>query len=191
MRSIFCAIIIGALCLLAGGCSTLRTTYTTSTATERFLLTQAVSQAVDQLSAAGLRDKEVWVDATYLTGEEQGFIMAELRARLLTSGVRLMPKRELAKVVLEVRTGGIGVDSYEYFVGIPHVGVIDTPEFAIIKDLKQRGFASVAFVAYFSDTGELLAASGPFVGRTIRTDYWLFGSGPRTAGNIPTAEKLK
>ncbi len=62
---------------------------------------------------------------------------------------------------------------------------VNTPELSILKSTKQYGWASVAFVAYWADSGELLQVSGPFVGRTSREDYWLFGTGPRTIGNIP------
>lgn len=191
MRSHVLLIVLAAACLTSSGCTSLRTTSSGKTATEQFLMSQAVSSAVDQLSAAGLRDRAVWIDSTYLNAEEKGYVLGELRARLLTSGVRLMSVREKAQVILEVRTGGIGVDSYSYFVGVPAIGVINTPEFPAVKDLKQRGYASVAYVAYFADTGELIAASGPFIGRALREDYWLFGSGPRTQGNIPTTEKLR
>ena len=54
-----------------------------------------------------------------------------------------------------------------------------------MKSTKQRGFASVAFVAFWNDTGELIATSGPFIGRTFRDDFWFFGIGPRTVGDIP------
>jgi hypothetical protein len=30
--------------------------------------------------------------------------------------------------------------------------------------------------------------SGPFIGRTTRDDWWVFGFGPRTVGNIPTTD---
>ena len=62
---------------------------------------------------------------------------------------------------------------------------VSTPELAILKSTKQRGFASVAIIAYRGNTGELIAQSGPFIGRTVRDDYWIFGLGPRTIGNIP------
>jgi hypothetical protein len=180
------------------GCSTLRTTDPARTATEQFLMTEAVNRAIDQLSAVALRDKEVFVSDEFINRYEDRFLMAELRARLLMSGVRLRDKREQAKIILEVRSGGVGIDRQDYLLGIPAIVMsssgtgeipLTTPEIAIVKNLKQRGFASVAFVAYWAETGELVASSGPFIGRTLREDYWLFGTGPRTVGNIPTTEK--
>src|SRR5687767_2661308 len=187
------------------GCATIRVTDRPRTATEQFLLSDAATEAIEQLSAASLRDRRVFVDSTYLTGVnvptgEHAFMLGELRARMLGAGVRLVSAREQAEIVLEVRSGGLGIDRIEYLLGIPalylpsagvEVGDVPlaTPELAIIKSTKQRGYASVAFVAYWSDTGELVASSGPFIGRTFRDDFWFFGVGPRTLGDIPPARK--
>ncbi len=202
------ATLLGIVLLAAGqGCATIRITDPPRTATEQFLLTAAVTEAVAQLSADPLRDRLVWVEPQYLsdTRERSGeisFLIGEVRARLLESGVRLVEKREAAEVVLEIRSGGLGIDRLDFLLGIPsgyipgvsgQVGSegvpIATPELAIVKTTRQNGFASVAFVAYISKTGELLATSGPFVGRTHREDFWLFGAGPRTIGDIPPAER--
>lgn len=197
------------LCVLLAsaniGCATIRVTDPARTATEQFLMTEASVRAIEQLSANALRDRAVYIDSTYLSVTEQQFLLGELRAKLLASGVRLVPVRENAQVVLEVRSGGVGIDRHDYLLGLPAVvlssggsgtsgptagGVpLITPEIAIIKNIRQRGFASVAFVAYWANTGELIASSGPFIGRTLREDYFFFGTGPRTVGNIPTTEQ--
>ena len=203
LPSLLLAILLG-----AGGCATIRVTDPGRTASEQFLLTVATTRAIDQLASAALRDRTVYVDPTFLTAatqpaSEHSFLIGELRARLLMAGVRLVPRREEAQVTLEVRSGGVGIDRYAYLIGIPALyfgnsnGTVAgpgniplaTPEIAIVKTIKQRGYAGVAFVAYWNDTGELVAASGPYVGRTLREDYWFFGYGPRTVGNIPPAEK--
>jgi hypothetical protein len=194
------------LCVLLAsanvGCATIRVTDPARTATEQFLMTEASVRAIEQLSANALRDRLVYIDSTYLSVTEQQFLLGELRAKMLASGVRLVPLRETAQIVLEVRSGGVGIDRHDYLLGVPAVvlsqggstpsagGVpLITPEIAIIKNIKQRGFASVAFVAYWANSGELIASSGPFIGRTLREDYFFFGTGPRTVGNIPTTEQ--
>lgn len=189
---------------LAGGCATIRVTHPPHTATEQFLMSVATSRAIDQLSAEVLRDRTVYVETTYLTAttqptQEHSFLIGELRAKLLMSGVRLANKREEAQIVVEVRSGGVGIDYLEYLLGLPATYVpgstgttggilLSTPELAILKSTKQFGFASVAFVAYWAKTGELVAYSGPFIGRTLREDWWILGYGPRTVGNIPPTE---
>ena len=64
-----------------------------------------------------------------------------------------------------------------------------TPELAILKSTRQYSFASVAFVAYWADSGELLTSSGPFVGKRFREDWWILGTGPRTVGDIPPTQR--
>jgi hypothetical protein len=193
-----------ALCALAvatGGCATIRTTDPPRTATEQFLLSGAAARAIDQLSSESLRDRRIFLDTTYLgssqTANEYAFLIGELRAKLLLSGIRLVPKREEAQILVELRSGGLGIDRLEFLLGIPALYLpnatqstvpVATPELAIVKSTKQRGYASVAYVAYWADTGEVLAHSGPFIGRTVREDWWIFGTGPRTVGNIPPAE---
>jgi hypothetical protein len=184
------------------GCASMRVTNSRSTATEQYLQSQAVSQAIGQLSADVMRDRRVFVDATYLTGSketapEYSYLLGELRSRLLTTGVRLTDNRADAQIILEVRSGAVGVDRAEFLLGIPPITFsadsegngAATPELAIIKTTSQAGYASVAFVAYWADTGEIVASSGPFTGRTLRQDYWILGTGPRTVGDIPTVGK--
>ena len=198
-----------AMLLLCGSCATIRVTDPPRSATEQFLESEASRRAIEQLSAEALRDRKVYVDTQYLVSAafpspSNLFFVAELRNRLLIAGVRLVEKRDQAQVVLEVRSGGIGIDRYEYLLGIPSIYLtknvdvtgnggaetpLATPELAFVKNTKQKGYASAAFVAYWADTGELVASSGPFVGRTLREDWWILGFGPRTVGNIPPAEK--
>jgi len=194
--------------LTAGGCSTLRTTDPPRTATEQFLLNQAAEASVGKLVTRALRDRLVFVDTTYLIGEknpfagldkypkeENLFVVGEIRSKLLESGARLTADRNTAQIVLEVRSLGIGIDRVDSLIGIPALAVpagsvpLVTPELAIIKRLRQRGYASIAFVAYWRDTGEIAASSGPFLGKTDRDDFWIFGFGPRTLGNIPPAKE--
>ena len=201
-------ILLAAVLLVAGqGCATIRVTDPPRTATELFLLSGAATEAVSQLSADALRDRQVWVDTQYLsdareTSQELSFLIGELRAKLLQSGVRLVEKREQAEVVLEIRSGGVANDRLEFLIGVPAstfsaLGVttgaggvpVTTPELAILKSTRQSGFAGVAFVAYVAKTGELIAASGPFIGRTQREDFWVFGIHTRSLGDIPTVER--
>ena len=189
------------------GCASIRVTDPPRTATEQFLQSEAITKCVAQLATDALRDRKVFVDSTYLVttqpseSSEQSFLIGELRAKLLLSGVRLVEHRELAQVVLEVLSGGIGVDRYDYLLGLPQteLGSIPgsetagslaiTPEIAILKTVKQKGYAGVAMIAYWADTGELLASSGPFVSGTRREDFWFFGFGPHTTGDIPPAKQ--
>jgi hypothetical protein len=189
--------------VILGGCASLRVTDPSRTATEQFLLSQAAIEAVKPFSFVVLRAHKIFVEDTYFAAAEKEFVLGELRAKLLLSGVQISVKREEAEIVLEVRSGGVGIDRYESLLGIPAIGAgaaaaaassgvpvatIITPEIAITKEIKQVGFASVAYVAYWADTGEVVDSSGPSVGRAYRDDWWLLGFGPRTIGTIPPVD---
>lgn len=202
----FCtALVMIGLLLLTGGCtSTVRTSDPERTATELFLQSESVTDAVSQLNVAPLRDRIAYVDASYLTQTDRSYLLGEVRAHLLTQGVRLVPNRSDAQVIIEVRSGGVGVDRSGTLIGLPPLILpaggetssntslltqFATPELSLFKDINQVGYASVAFVAYWNDTGEVLASSGPFVGKRYRTDWWIIFLGHHIEGDVVTAEK--
>jgi hypothetical protein len=181
------------------GCATQRVTNPERTATEQFLLSQAVVEAVEPLSFEVLHGRRVYIDDRFFDPPEKGFVLGELRAKLLLAGAQVSPNEQAAEIILEVRSAGVGVDRYDSILGIPSLGApsvgtygtaavptttIVTPELAIIKEIKQVSFASVAYVAYWANTGEVVASSGPSLGRAYRDDWWLFGFGPRTIGTV-------
>ena len=190
--------------LATPGCATIRVTDPPRSADEQFLMSTAAQRAVAQLSLEALRDRKVYVDSSYFNAPEQAFVTGEVRAKLLLGGVRLVQDRKDAQIVLELRSGGVGVNRVEFLLGLPSIPVPGvnsgnnaltaafpflTPELSILKNTKQQGFAGIAYVAYWADTGEVVTSSGPFIGRTLRDDWWILGVGPKTVGNIPTTEK--
>lgn len=209
------ALFVAAL-LVSSGCTTIRVTDPPATADMQFLMTGAAEEAIRQLSIDALRDRTVYVDTSWLIPTarpnapdptleatfvrqpslENLFMIGELRAKLLKSGVRLVSEKDKAQVVLEVRSGALSVNKLDFLLGLSAsvlptsavAGVnVSTPELSILKMTRQHGWASVAIVAYWQDSGELLAISGPFIGHTRRQDIWIFGTGPKTIGNIPPA----
>src|SRR5436305_14815951 len=92
--------------LTLSSCTYYRTTEPPITADQQILISEATIRAVDQLSAVALRDRIVFVDSTYLNHPDDAFLIAEVRARLLVSGVRLTDNKPKAQVILELRSGG-------------------------------------------------------------------------------------
>ena len=189
--------------LILCGCATQRVTNPERAASEQFLLSAAVVEAVGPLSFDVLHGRTVFVDDTYFGAPEKALVLGELRARILLAGVQVASSPEGAEIILEVRSAGVGIDRYDSIVGIPSIGAttattsaaagvplggVVTPEIALVKETKQVSFASIAYVAYWADTGEIVASSGPSVGRAWRDDWWLFGFGPNTLGTIPTVD---
>ncbi len=189
-----------------GGCtSTVRTTDPEPTATEEFLRSQAVARAIRQLEVGALWDRKVFLDATYLTESQQRFLLGELRAHLLNQGVRLMAQREQAEIIVEARSGGVGIDRAGTLVGVPQMVLpttsgsdatsvfaqFATPELSFYKTIEQSGYGSVAIIGYWADSGEVAAEAGPAFGRAFRTDRWILFLGHKKTGDIVTTEKVE
>jgi hypothetical protein len=189
--------------MTGSGCANVRITDPARTATEQFLLSQAAAKAAGLLSFEAVQGRKVYLDVTHFAPVEKEFVLGEFRTQLLHAGVSISAKREDAEIIVEVRSGGVGIDRYESLFGIPAIttpsgstsaaaGIptvsLITPEIAITKTIKQIAFASVGYVAYWADTGEVVASSGPAIGKTYREDWWLFGFGPRTIGTIPPVD---
>jgi len=184
------------------GCATQRVTDPSRTATEQFLISEAVTEAVAPLSFDALHGRQVFVDDRYFESTDKAFVLGELRAKLFRAGVQLAFDMRDAEIILEVRSPGVGIDRYDSIIGIPAIGAaagsganaagvptgIITPEVAIVKEVRQVSFAGVAYVAYWANTGEVVASSGPSIGRAYRDDWWILGFGPRTLGNIPPVD---
>jgi hypothetical protein len=173
-----------------------------ATATQQYLTSEAVVKAISQLSFDSLRGRRVFVDNSYLGDAEKNFTTGEFRSSILQAGALLLTDRAKAEIIVELRSNGIGIDRYESLVGLPSLAgppntggtgtvtqAIITPEIAISKNLKQIGYASLSYVAYWADTGEIVAAGGPYVGKTYREDWWFMGVGPQTVGNVPVADR--
>jgi hypothetical protein len=184
------------------GCATQRVTDPERTATEQFLISEAVREAVAPLSFDVLHGRQVFVDDRFFGSPDKAFVLGELRAKLLLAGVQVAFDMRDAEIILEVRSPGVGIDRYDSLIGIPAIGSaagtassaagvpagIITPEVAIVKEIKQVSFAGVAYVAYWANTGEVVASSGPSIGRAYRDDWWILGFGPRTLGNVPPVD---
>lgn len=196
------AVLAEGLIFLFCGCATQRVTDPQRTATEQFLISEAVIEAVAPLSFDVLHGRQVFVDDRFFGSPDKAFVLGELRAKLLLSGVQLAFDLRDAEIILEVRSSGVGIDRYDSLIGIPAIGAaagtgataagvpagIITPEVAIVKEIRQVSFAGIAYVAYWANTGEVVASSGPSIGRAYRDDWWILGFGPRTLGNVPPVD---
>jgi hypothetical protein len=199
LRNLACA----GLAAFLGACASNRVTDPPRTATEQFLLSRAASEAVAQLSFDTLRGRRVYVETQYFAASEQAFVLGELRAKLLQSGVQLTRTADESQIILEVRSNGVGIDRDEFLLGLPSLQAgavvtaavggapLTTPELALLKNRYQLGVAGVSYVAYWRENGDIVAASGPFIGRSVRDDWWFFGAGPRSTGNIAPIDKLE
>ena len=131
----------------------------------------------------------VFIDPQYLDGAvDKGYLVGTIRHKVLQGGGRIAAKMEDADLVLEPRSGGIGTDTEETFIGIPALGLpglpIELPEVKIAQRATQMGTAKIGLVCYDAKTGASLGRGGSSTALTHANDTYVLGIGPFRSGSV-------
>jgi hypothetical protein len=181
-------IALTAVALPAAGCASSRTSNTARTATEQMLLSSAIDRALANVSFEQLRSQKVFLDDKYLDSVDKGYLLGTLRHRALAAGALLASSADKADVVVEVRSGGIGTDSEDSFIGIPSIGVpgmaISIPDIKLVSRNTQLGSAKVGLIAYDPKTGAAVGLGGQSSAISKNDNLFVFGVGPFRSGVI-------
>jgi hypothetical protein len=152
--------------LVAAGCTSVRQTDPAATATQQLLISGAVDDALRQLRLELPPGTRVWIDRSYLRGEENQYAVSALRDHLAHGGARLVDRHDDADMVVEVRSGAMSVNQERAVVGIPALelpvplaGVFNTPELAIYSHHKEIGVAKLGVSIYDVHSGALATYS--------------------------------
>jgi len=192
---------IPCLLMLVVGCGTTKG----RGGTQQLILSDAVDRSVARLDFSPMRDRTVYLDATYIRAVKgEGFVNADyiissLRQQVLASGCLLQESREDADIVIEARVGALGSDDHDLTFGIPANNTLATaasvvtpnapplpsiPEVSVAKRYDQLGAAKIAAFAYDRTTRRPLWQSGVDSSRSTARDYWVLGAGPFHHGSI-------
>ncbi len=190
MRSKVClsAVMCG-YCLLVSGCSNFRTTETPRTGLEQLLISNAVDQSLDKIDFGPFQGNAVFLDDKYMDGVDKKYVIGSIRHRILSAGATLAAKPEDSDVTVEIRSGGIGTDKKEIFVGIPEIAIpfplpVQLPEVRFFNSSTQYGTAKLGLVAYATKTGQPLGTGGTSLARSDDKNRYVFGVGPFNAGSV-------
>ena len=158
----FVAALFVTLSMLAG-CTTARQSNTARTAREQLLISNAVDQALSKVDFASFQGQRVLVDEKYLDCTDKGYVVGSIRHRLMMNGASIATKPEEADVVMEVRSGGVGTDDADSYLGIPQIvlpGMLTLPEVKLVTRNRQSALAKIGLVAYDAKNHQLLGAGG-------------------------------
>ena len=167
------------------GCTTARQTNTARTAREQLLISNAVDQALAKIDFAAFQGSKVFLDDKYLECSDKGYMVGSIRHRLMISGATIAAKAEEADVAMELRSGGVGTDNADSYVGIPQIvlpGMLTLPEVKLITRGQQTALAKIGLVAYDTKTQQLLGAGGVSSSLADDTNLYVFGVGPFQSG---------
>jgi len=171
------------------GCASSRTSDTARTGTEQVLLSNAIDRTLGNVSFDQLGGRKVFIDDKYLDSVvDKGYVMGSLRHKTLAAGGQLAKDADSADLVIEPRSGGVGTDSEESFIGIPKLSVPGSP--IVLPDIKfasrqtQLGTAKIGLVAYDPKTGASFGLGGQTTAVTKHDDLYVLGVGPFRSGAV-------
>ena len=178
-----------AIACLASGCTTMRSSDTARTGKEQLLISNAVDQSLSKVEFTALNGQKVFLDQQYLDCVDKGYVVSSMRERLFHAGASVVDKAEEADVVLEVRSGGVGTDNIDSFVGLPKLSLpgplpISFPEVRLWSREKHQGIAKLGIVAYDAKNKALWGHGGKVLSQSDDTGYTVMGIGPFRQGSI-------
>lgn len=171
--------------MLLVGCTTARQSNTARTAREQLLISNAVDQALSKIDFAAFQGSKVFVDDKYLECSDKGYVVGSIRHRLMVNGATIAAKLEEADVALEMRSGGVGTDNADSYVGMPQIvlpGMLTLPEVKLITRTRQTALAKIGLVAFDTKSHELLGAGGVSSSEADDSNLFVFGVGPFQSG---------
>ena len=172
--------------LLTVGCSSMKRSDTARTGREQLLISNAVDQSLSKCDFAAFQGSKVFVDDKYLESVDKGYVISSVRHRLMLNGATLATKPEEADVVIEMRSGGIGTDNADSYVGIPAIvlpGMLTLPEVRFWEKSRQSALAKIGMVAYDTKNHELLGAGGVSASVSNDVNIFFMGMGPYQTGS--------
>ena len=175
--------------LAAGGCASTSSSDTSRTGMEQLLISDAIDRSIAKIDLRPLAGKSVFVDPQYLDCVDKGYVVSSLRHRVMTSGARLAASADDADLIAEVRSGGVGTDRQESYVGTPNLSLpgispIEIPEIKLWNRDRQLATAKIGLAIYDAETRAPVGPGGMSLARSDDSNTFLMGIGPWQDGSV-------
>lgn len=182
MKCVWKAVVLAAAGMAWCGCHSTKVTEPQRSVTEQFLLSAAAERAVAEVDLSVLKGRKVFVQERYFKGYDEAFAIGAIRERISKAGALMMGQEAAADVIVEIRSGGLGLDTRESLFGIPALnmpiplaGPVSTPEIALYKSAMADSAGKFALFAYERVSGEHLHATGTMAGTAYFHHYRFLG----------------
>ncbi len=177
------------LCATLFGCATTKRSDTSRTGMEQLLISDAIDRSIAKIDFRPLAGKTVFVDPQYLDCVDKGYVVSSLRHRVVSAGGRLAAKADDAEFVAEIRSGGVGTDRQQSYVGTPNISLpgitpVEIPEIKLWNTDKQLATAKIGVMVYDTKTRLPLGQGGMSLARSNDSNTYLLGVGPWQDGTV-------
>ena len=173
--------------LLAAGCATSKSSNTARTATEQMLISNAVDQSLNKVDFRPFGGHTVYLNDKYVDCVDKSYVISSVRHRVLTAGGMLVDDPAKADVLVELRSGTVGTDTSDSFIGVPEVtipGMLTLPEVRFLTRHAQTGIAKIGLVAIDARTNRILGTGGMSLAQSDTQNWTVMGVGPIRTGTI-------
>lgn len=173
--------------VVISGCATTATSNTARTAKEQMLLSNAVDQSLNKVDFTPMYNQKVFVEEKFLECVDKPYVVGSIRHRVLRSGGVLVDKAEDATIVMEMRSGGVGTDTAESYLGTPEIalpGMLTIPEIRVAEKKSQYGYAKLGLVIYDAQTKRVLGEGGMALAEADDHNWYVAGIGPFQDGSL-------
>lgn len=180
-------VVSGVMLGLGGGCTSTKTSNTARSGTEQLLISNAVDQSLSKVDFRPMAGKRVLVEEKYLDSVDKGYVASTVRHHVLQAGGALATKPEEADVILEIRSGGIGTDISDSFLGVPGIslpGMLTLPDVKLVTRTRQSAFAKLGLVAMDAKTHQVLGDGGTSLSMSDDNKWFVMGVGPYEDGTM-------
>ena len=186
-----------ALCAFAAlltGCASTSSSDTSRTGMEQLLISDAVDKSLSKIDFRPLAGRQVFVDAQYLDCCDKGYVVSGIRHRVVTAGGRLAKDADSSDCVCEIRSGGVGTDRQETYVGTPNIALpgitpVEIPEIKFWNKKRQMATAKIGVMVYDTKTRVPLGPGGMSLARSDDSNAFLMGVGPWQGGSVKQSIK--
>jgi len=185
--SSYSLLLLAAAGICCSGCTSTITSNTARTAKEQMLVSDAVDQSLSKVDFSPLAGQNVFIEEQYLECVDKSYVVGSIRHQVMRSGGRLTGSTEKADVVLELRSGGVGTDASEAYLGIPEIvlpGMLTIPEIRLAERKTQFGYAKLGMMIYDARSREVLGDGGMAMAQSDDNNWYLFGVGPIQNGSL-------
>ena len=172
---------------LGTGCSSTSTSNTARTAKEQMLISDAVEQSLSKVNFAPLHGQRVFIEEKYLECVDKPYLVGTVRHLVMRSGGYLMDKQDDADVVMELRSGGVGTDTSEAYLGTPEIalpGMLTIPEIRLVERNSQFAYAKIGMVLLDAKSRQSLGDGGMAMAQSDDQNWFMFGVGPMQSGSL-------
>ena len=173
--------------LITTGCTATSTSNTARTAKEQMLLSNSVDQSMDKVDFTPLYGQNVFIEEKYLECVDKPYIIGSIRHRVMKAGGNIAAAADGADVVMEIRSGGVGTDTSDSFVGIPEItlpGMLTLPEVRLTQRKSQFAYAKLGMVLYDAKTKEVLGDGGLSMAKSDDNNWYAFGVNVHQSGSL-------